>query len=147
MDHLSFIEFIKSKQFRFHLKVALAIFSAIILFSSLFLKIITRHNQALCVPNFKGLSYVEAEKIADEYNMHCVLSDSVYNLTLPPGKVVEQEPKEGSKVKSGRRIFLIMNAIIPEKVKMPNVIGVSLRQASAILESNGLSKVTTYSFS
>jgi beta-lactam-binding protein with PASTA domain len=32
-----------------------------------------------------------------------------------------------------------VNALNPEKIKMPNVVGVSLRQAIAILESNGLS--------
>jgi beta-lactam-binding protein with PASTA domain len=64
--------------------------------------------------------------------------DSVYNQSRKPGTAVEQEPRPGFKVKKNRRIFLVMNALNPEIIKMPNVVGVSLRQAIAILESNGL---------
>jgi len=66
------------------------------------------------------------------------LSDSVYVTSVKPGEVVSQNPEAGSKVKENRNIFLTMNALMPEKVKMPNVVGVSFRQAKTMLESQGL---------
>jgi beta-lactam-binding protein with PASTA domain len=70
--------------------------------------------------------------------MRCQLSDSVYVTSVKPGAVVNQNPEPGSKVKENRNIFLVVNALAPEKVKMPNVVGVSLRQAKTTLESLGL---------
>ena len=57
---------------------------------------------------------------------------------MPKGTVAKQNPEPGSKVKENRRIYLTMNAVNPEKITMPLVTGVSLRQARAILETNGL---------
>jgi beta-lactam-binding protein with PASTA domain len=70
--------------------------------------------------------------------MRWQLSDSVYVISVKPGAVVSQNPEPGSKVKENRNIFLTMNALMPEKVKMPNVVGVSFRQAKTMLESQGL---------
>jgi beta-lactam-binding protein with PASTA domain len=42
------------------------------------------------------------------------------------------------KVKANRTIYLSMNAMNPDRVTMPTVTGVSLRQARAILETYGL---------
>lgn len=99
----------------------------------------TRHGEALSVPDVKGLTLVEAGKLLQAQNMRWQLSDSVYVNSVSPGAVVSQNPEPGSKVKQKRNIFLIVNALAPEKVKMPDVVGLSLRQAKSMLESQGLS--------
>jgi beta-lactam-binding protein with PASTA domain len=136
-DH-SFVKYLISKEFRTQLKYALAIFFALIFIINICLWFFTRHSNKLVVPDFKGLTLVEATELADDNNMQIQIMDSVYNLLQAPGSVIEQDPKSGSSVKKHRRIFLIMNAMNPEKIVMPNVVGVSLRQAIAILELNGL---------
>ena len=133
-----FVKFLLSKEFRVQLKYALAIFFGIIFFVNICLWLFTRHGNKLTVPDFKGLTLVEAKELANDNDMRMEIMDSVYSLIQKPGTVVEQEPKPNSGVKKNRRIFLIMNAMNPEIVKMPNIVGVSLRQAIAILESNGL---------
>ncbi|HEY9124317.1 MAG TPA: PASTA domain-containing protein, partial [Bacteroidales bacterium] len=90
------------------------------------------------VPDFSGLDLQQAEELADDYGLQIAISDSVFNIESKRGTVLDQYPRKGANVKKNRRIFLIMNAINPEKVKMPDVVGVSLRQAVAILESQGL---------
>ena len=59
-------------------------------------------------------------------------------MTRKPGTVVEQNPVAGTKVKQNRRVFLTINAQSPKKVQMPDVVGVTLRQAKAILDQQGL---------
>ncbi len=138
MKNNKLVQFLLSKEFRTQVKYALAIFFGIILFASICIKIFTKHNITHPVPNFKGLSISQAKELADDNNLRIQIMDSVYNQFHKRGTVVDQEPKEGTQVKRNRRIFLVMNAMNPEKVMMPNVVGVSLRQAIALLESNGL---------
>jgi len=98
----------------------------------------THHGEALLVPDLKGLTLNEAGNLLASKKMRWQLSDSVYVTFVKPGAVVSQNPEPGSKVKENRNIFLTMNALMPEKVKMPNVVGVSFRQAKTTLESQGL---------
>jgi eukaryotic-like serine/threonine-protein kinase len=102
------------------------------------LKIYTRHNYNLNVPDFRGLSLSEAQLIADKNELRLVVFDSVFLTDFERGTVVEQHPKAEFKVKKNRKIFLTMNAINPEKVAMPNLVDLTRIQATAKLESFGL---------
>ena len=53
--------------------------------------------------------------------------------------IYSQNPIAGSKVKKGRRILITINAINPQMVEMPSLVGFSLRQAYTELTSKGLS--------
>jgi len=104
----------------------------------IFIFIFTRHGQSYPVPSFTGLKHNEVVKLAKEYKLRFEVTDSVYILTRKPGTVVEQNPPVGTKVKQNRRILLTINAKTPKKVEMPNVVGVTLRQAKANLDLQGL---------
>jgi beta-lactam-binding protein with PASTA domain len=52
--------------------------------------------------------------------------------------VYRQNPVPGSKVKEGRRVVLTINAVNAKTVTMPDLVGLSLRQASAEIMSRGL---------
>lgn len=104
----------------------------------IFLFIFTRHGQSYPVPSFNGLKQSEVVKLANKYKLRVEVTDSVYILTRKPGTVVEQNPAAGTKVKQNRRILLTINARNPKKVEMPNIVGVTLRQAKAILDQQGL---------
>lgn len=128
----------KTKDFREQVKLALAIFFGSILLISIVLAFFTRHDSTNPVPDFKELTAEEATELADDNDVRVQIVDSVYNQMHKPGTIVDQLPKAGTPVKKDRSVFLVINAINPEKVDMPNIVGVSLRQAIAILESNGL---------
>jgi len=104
----------------------------------LFLRYYTHHGEMLPVPDVTGMMKEEAGKLLESNKMRWQLSDSVYVASVTPGAVVSQNPEPGSKVKENRNIFLIVNAKAPEKVKMPNVVDLSFRQAKSTLESQGL---------
>jgi len=98
----------------------------------------THHGETLPVPDVTGLMLDEAGKLLQAQKMRWQLSDSVYVASVKPGAVVNQNPEPGSKVKKNRNIFLTVNALAPEKVKMPNVVDLTFRQAKTTLESQGL---------
>lgn len=102
------------------------------------LKIVTRHNQNLSVPDFSGLTLEEATQSAQSRNLRIEVFDSVFLTDYEKGTVVEQHPKAGFKVKKNRKIFLTMNAMNPERVAMPDLVDLTFIQARAKLESFGL---------
>ncbi|NOU16693.1 MAG: PASTA domain-containing protein [Bacteroidales bacterium] len=104
----------------------------------IFLFIFTRHGQSYPVPSFSGLKHNEVVKLAKKYKLRAEIADSVYILTRKPGTVVDQIPIAGTKVKQNRRVLLTINARNPKKVEMPNIVGVTLRQAKGILDQQGL---------
>lgn len=130
--------YLLSKEFLKNIGIALviSIILLIVVFSSL--RIYTHHGESFSVPDLKGLKLSEVEEIIESYDLRFQVADSVYLQNFEPGTVVEQIPEANFKVKENRRIFLTMNATTPEMVRMPNVMERSLREAEAILESNGL---------
>ena len=104
-----------------------------------FLRHYTKHGKVITVPDVTGLTLYEAETALSSQKMRWQLVDSVYLSTARPGTVINQNPEPGFTVKENRNIFLVINAFSPEKVIMPDVVGVSFRQAKSTLESRGLS--------
>ncbi|MBI4646676.1 MAG: PASTA domain-containing protein [Bacteroidia bacterium] len=98
----------------------------------------THHGEALSVPDFTGLTFDEVKQLCIDKKLKYQVIDSVYSTEFSRGTVVDQSPETNFKVKENRTIFLTINAVYPEHVKMPNVVGVSLRQATALLETFGL---------
>ena len=135
---MKFLQFLVSKAFLKNLLIAAL--AAVLLISGTFiwLKIYTRHGQTITVPDLSGLTEEEVQIIIDSKSLRYEIIDSIFNRDLPRGTIAKQNPLPGSKVKENRRLYLTMNAVNPEKVTMPAVTGVSLRQARAILETYGL---------
>ena len=111
---------------------------ALLILASLGLRACTRHNKELTVPDFKTLSLADAQKLADENDLRLDVVDSVYVKRLAHGAVYRQNPEAGAAVKKGRRILITINSMSPQMTSVPNVVGYSLRQASAEIASKGL---------
>ena len=117
---------------------SLAIFLVILFLSQYMLSCITKHGKELEVPDLTNITVAEAVDIAEECGLRVEIGDSVYIRRLGRGLVYSQNPPAGGKVKKGRRIILTINAVSPKKVSVPNLVGFSLRQAKAELQSRGL---------
>lgn len=121
-----------------HLSIAVVI-TLILIFGALdLLDWGTDHGEYLEVPEFVGLTYDQAQEVAQSAGVRLEIVDSVY-AKRGRGLVREQNPAPGAKVKENRRILLTMNAVGVKKVSMPNLIGYSTRQAMAELRTRGLS--------
>ena len=135
---MKFLSFLIGKIFLKNLSIAISIAVVAIFGSLLFLHIYTGHGRVRQVPNFKGMNPEEVEKAAKKHKLQFVIIDSIYSQQVEKGQVVLQHPEQGFNVKKNRKIFLTINAVKPEMVKVPNVVGLSLRQAKSLLETSGL---------
>ncbi len=117
---------------------ALALVAVLVVGAMIFLNVVTQHNKELVVPDFSNMTVAEAEAEAARVGMRVEVTDSVFAKRMRKGAVRDQNPSPGSKVKEGRRISLTINALNAKRVQMPNLVGLSMRQALAELQSRGL---------
>ena len=94
----------------------------------------THNGEKIEVPSVIGSSVEIAERTLENSKLRVVISDSMFNAKLPAGAVIEQTPRAGNFVKSGRRVYLIINMRGEPMVKFPDIINnSSLREAEAQL--------------
>lgn len=121
-----------------HIGLSIVIGFFLIAITFLGLRIYTMHGKTISTPDLHGLSIAEGSHKLADYDLQTVISDSVYQQGVKPGTIVAQNPPAGFQVKKDRKIHVTIKAYLPEKTTMPDVVGVSIRQAKAILETNGL---------
>jgi len=107
--------------------------------ANLVLGVITNHGHEIAVPDMTNMTVPEAMQLASDNGITVLVTDSVYVRKMQRGAVFSQNPKPGAKVKQDRKIRLTINSIHPKQVTMPDLIGLSMRQAKAELNSKGLS--------
>lgn len=107
-------------------------------FCTVGLKFITRHDKYVETPDFSGMSFPEAKRAASSAGIKVAVEDSVYVDRIARGSVYTQYPLPGATVKKGRVIDLTINATCVKKIKMPSLVGISMRQAKAEILSKGL---------
>lgn len=103
-----------------------------------FLNVVTQHGKEIVVPDFSNMTLTEAEDAALQAGMRVEVTDSVFVKRMQRGAVYRQNPEPGARVKKGRRVVLTINAVNAKKVTMPDLVGLSMRQAMAELLSRGL---------
>ena len=135
---MDFLKFLISKKFFKQLALALAIALVLLLATLVWLKVYTHHGQAIRVPDLAGLTEEEVDDVINSRHLRFEIVDSVYSREMPRGTVIKQNPRASSIVKKNRRIFLTMNAVNPEMISMPRLVGLSIRQARLALQNAGL---------
>lgn len=129
--------FLTKRAFYINLIIIMALIVIIIHLTFLSLDRFTRHGEEIMVPDFVGMNCDEViEKYKDDFNF--ILLDSIYARDFQEGSVYQQDPLPNSKVKKGRNMYYIKVSVAPERVMMPNLRNLSLRQAMVLLQSNGL---------
>jgi eukaryotic-like serine/threonine-protein kinase len=136
---MDFLKFLITRLFLKNFLIVFSISASLLIIIFIWLRIYTHHREAISVPDFYGMTIEEVQKSTGEKKLRFQVVDSVYVNNAKKGIILDQNPPPFFKVKKHRTIFLTMNALNPEKVKMPNVTGISLREARANLESRGLS--------
>jgi eukaryotic-like serine/threonine-protein kinase len=134
----NFRAFIKSKTFLYSIiaMVVLVTVSLFLLYN--WLNTYTHHGESITVPDVRGLTEEKLIRFIEDKHLRYKIVDSLFEDGKEPGTVIEQDPKPDSKVKENRTIYLTVNSSRPPKVKMPNLVDVSFRQAEAILQTFGL---------
>jgi beta-lactam-binding protein with PASTA domain len=81
----------------------------------------TLHNTGIAVPHLRGYHLSEARLIATAADLELVVSDSIYVENVPGGTITEQHPDSGTKVKSGRKLYVTLSTYNIPKIVLPNL--------------------------
>ncbi|MBN7811882.1 PASTA domain-containing protein [Algoriphagus sp. H41] len=116
-----------------------------ILFGFLFLKVYlplyTNHGETVSVPDLSGYEYQEATNLLENTGLQYEVSlDSGFSTELPALAILKQIPEANAQVKSGRKIYLTLNARNAPMIKMPNLVNMPLKNVQEILANIGLER-------
>lgn len=134
---MSLFKTLLSKKIWMHVLIALVLSLVLFWLVLSMLDRYTRHGQVYVIPDFYGLDH---EEVIRQYDglFKFIIADSIYDREAVYGTVLQQDPYAGAKVKKGRNVYIVTVAKQPEKIRMPNLENLSLRQAMVSLESAGL---------
>jgi beta-lactam-binding protein with PASTA domain len=131
-------KFIAKQSFLVNLLVAIAL---IFLLGFLFFQSLgwlTHHGESLRVPSVTGKTTDSAVDLLESQGFDVIITDSLYNDSLPLNTVKKQLPDPGATVKVNRTVFLNVNPVTLPMVEMPNLDGLSFRFAVDKLTKNHL---------
>lgn len=134
---MSVRKFLISRLFLKNLGLAVLIVLILSWIIMLFLSVYTNRGKVIFTPDFSGMNINQVENIAQQKALRIVVRDSVYRPNIVSGTIILQNPLAGHKIKPGRTIYLTVASVLPEKVDVPKLTDVSLRQARVLLESKG----------
>ena len=98
---------------------------------------IIKSEDTVVVPNLVGKDVVYALRILTDLGLNTKVKGSEYSSDVPKDYVIFQQPEPGMEIKKGRDVRMIISKGA-ETILMPNLAGLSVQQASIILEENGL---------
>ena len=113
--------------------ILIAVVATIVLvygFFNIYLPLKTNHGETITVPNLEGMEIEELDEFLNKRSLRYEIEpDSGYSAKYPAFAVIKQFPLPNSKVKENRKIYVNLNASNPPKVKLPNVITRSIKNA------------------
>ena len=120
------------------LAMMLVISLVILIIMFFFLKQYGRTGKEYTMPDLKGMTLTEAMQ-NNAAQSEFIIIDSLYSEGDEGGRILTQDPKAGSQIKKGRKVFISITAFAPAETKMPNVADMSVKQAVSTLSSMGFS--------
>ena len=144
---MSVFQFFKSKIFFLQIAIAFAGLLVFIFALKYWLGVSTNHDQKIQVPNLHKMSLAEVDKKLKELDLDFIVIDSAsYNSKYPKKSVIEQSPETGSFVKEKRKIYLTLNPSKYRDITIPDLNGITKRQAISQLRAKGINVGTDYLF-
>ena len=98
----------------------------------------TRHDVSITVPNVESVPFPKAQEQLQTRDLQVQRQVGRYNPNVAQNVVVDQTPLPNAKVKPGRRVYLTVNAGEVPMVSMPDLNGMSVREAKNRISSLGL---------
>ncbi|TAE28246.1 MAG: PASTA domain-containing protein [Candidatus Kapaibacterium sp.] len=96
------------------------------------------HDQITRMPDVRNMSFTQAAKMLEERGFTVKTASEYYNNSVPAGHIVSQMPFPLSMVKSSRTVYLTLSRG-KQLLEMPNLVGLSVRDARIALIRLGLS--------
>jgi beta-lactam-binding protein with PASTA domain len=133
---MSLIKFLTSRTFFIQAFLAIAIVVVFTFLVIQFLDFRTNHGQEIKVLDLSKMKLEIAEEKLSELDLEVFLLDTVeFNADFPPFTILEQDPKAGSLVKDGRKVYVKLNAGEFTNITIPEFKDKTFRQISATIKS------------
>ena len=114
--------------------IIMAVFTIVAGVSTYFtLSLIIKSEDSVLVPDVIGKDVVKVLEQLTELDLNTKVKESQYSVEVPKNHVIFQEPSAGSEIKIGRDIKIVISRG-PQTIMMPNLFGISLRQAQITIE-------------
>ncbi|TXI68701.1 MAG: PASTA domain-containing protein [Flavobacterium sp.] len=133
---MSLFKYLTSRTFFTQAFIAVAI---VVVFTFIVIQLLdfrTNHGQEIKVPDLSKMKLEIAEEKLNELDLEVFLLDTVeFNADFPPFTILEQDPKAGSLVKDGRKVYVKLNAGEFTEITIPEFKDKTFRQISATIKS------------
>ena len=124
---MTLIEFVKSKQFFKNLGWMAIVFLVILIIAFVLLNLYTRHGAEYIMPKIEGTYINDVKDVEGMEHFEVVVIDSLFTPGEKAGKIVSQDPQAGSKIKKGRKVYVVITSSTGEPIPMPNCKDLSVR--------------------
>jgi eukaryotic-like serine/threonine-protein kinase len=121
--------------FRFALVVLLL--SVVALLSAVTTMHFAIHGAEVSVPDFRGLTVVDAMRKAASLELNLSVDKRFYSAEMPSGRVLAQSPASGTVVRREWHVR-VTQSMGPQRLEIPNVIGQPERAATIAIRRAGL---------
>jgi len=101
----------------------------IALFSAALTMRLAIHGSEVRVPDFTGVDIAQAMQRISDLGLNATVADHLSSQTIPAGNIAAQSPPPGSNVRHEWIVRLVVS-LGPQKVSIPNVVGLSQRDAT-----------------
>jgi serine/threonine-protein kinase len=101
------------------------------------LTLLIKSEDTVIVPDFVAKDVVYVLEYLTELGLNTKVKGSEYSSDIPKNHVILQDPEPGAEIKKGRDVRIIISKGA-KTVLMPNLKGLSFRQARIIFEENDL---------
>ena len=133
---MSLFKFLTSRTFFIQLAIAATIVIVFVFLLLQFLDFRTNHGEEIKVPDLSKMKLEIAEEKLSEINLEVFLLDTVdYKPDFPPFSIIQQDPKAGSLVKDGRKIYVKLNAGEFTSIEIPEFKDKTYRQILATVKA------------
>lgn len=130
--------FLKKYPWMLHLLLMVGVSLALLALVFIFIRIYARQGKEYQIPDYVGKNIEEALK-DNEIDLVFVVQDSIFRQNSEGGIILTQDPKGGTMVKSGRKVYVSITAYNADDAILPDLAGLSVRQAVSELYNMGLS--------
>ena len=120
-----------------HLLIMLAISAVILVLVFIFIRIYARQGTESEMPDVVGMNISEA-MATNDLDLEYVVMDSIFRQGAEGGTILTQDPKGGTMVKSGRKVYVSITSYNADDAILPELAGLSVRQAVSELYALGL---------
>ena len=112
-------------------------FAGIFMFNKVLMPALVKQGAVIIVPDLRNSSEKEARDALGKLGLVMRVERSDYDTQVPVGFVVSQQPEANENLKPGRSVGVVLS--LGTRVRMvPDLRGMSARQARNLLQTNGL---------